>query len=180
MTKRKLVSRSISCMFAAVAVLAAACTPPGPDAARSDSSRISADSVRNLAIRDTIEAMLKDFTSKMNSGDMEGVGKYYSNDPSFYWAEGGSLRYRSAKAVREGLETLRSIPEIELTYYETKVDVLSPTIANVRTEFSQTFKTGTGKGDTYGGYLTFTVVREPEGWRMRHGHTSSRIPRPGF
>lgn len=179
MTNRPYSFRVVSLMLVVAALLAPACAAPGPDTARADSATISADSARKLAIRDTIEAMLKDFTARMNSGDMDGVGEYYSNDTSFYWIEGGSLRYRTAKAVREGLQSLKNIPEIELTYYETKVDVLSPTIANVRTEFSQTFKTGTGKGDTYGGYLTFTVVREAEGWRMRHGHTSSRRPRPG-
>jgi ketosteroid isomerase-like protein len=171
--------RTLSLTFVVAALVAAACASPAKDAAHTDSAAISRDSAQKLAIRDTIEAMLKDFTAKMNSGDMDGVGEYYSDDTSFYWIEGGSLRYRTAKAVREGLQSLKSIPEIELTYYETKVDVLSPTIANVRTEFSQTFRTGVGKGDTYGGYLTFTVVREAKGWRLRHGHTSSRFPRPG-
>ncbi len=161
--------------FAVGALFTAACSAPRPDA-----TAAVAIHTRNLAVRDTIEALLKDFTTKMNTGDIDGVGEFYSGDSSFYWIENGSLRYRSANEVRESLQSLRNIPEIELTYYETKVDVLSPTIANVRTEFSQTFKTGTGKGDTYGGYLTMTIVREPVGWRLRHGHTSSRRPRPGF
>ncbi|MBC8089489.1 MAG: nuclear transport factor 2 family protein [Phycisphaerae bacterium] len=163
-------------VLAATAMIA--CTPPSRPVP-ADSTTDTALSTRNLAIRDTIEALLKGFTTKMNSGDIDGLGEFYSDDSSFYWIEGGSLQYRSAQEVRESLQSLKTIPKIELSYYETKVDVIGPGVANVRTEFSQMFSRGTGKGDTYGGYLSMTFVREPGGWRMRHGHTSSRRPRPG-
>lgn len=154
------------------------------DSAASDSAAVYSASgnvvnaARSAAIRDSIATMLNEFTGKMNAKDMEGVGKLYSDDSSFYWVEGGLLQYRRAADVREALLTLRSIPEIKLVYYETHIDVLAPTVATVRTEFSQTFMRGVGKGDTYGGYITMTVVREPDGWKLRNGHTSSLKPRP--
>lgn len=149
------------------------------DSAAADSvSNIALNAARSAAIHDSVAALLSDFTGKMNAKDMEGVGKLYSNDSSFYWVEGGLLQYRSVDEVRESLLTLRSIPEIKLEYYETHIDVLAPTVATVRTEFSQTFMRGVGKGDTYGGYITMTVVREPDGWKLRNGHTSSVKPRP--
>lgn len=149
------------------------------DSAAADSARDNAvNPVRSAAIRDSIATLLSDFTAKMNVKDMEGVGKLYSNDSSFYWVEGGLLQYRHADDVREALLTLRSIPEIKLAYFETHIDVLAPTVATVRTEFSQTFMRGVGNGDTYGGYITMTVVREPDGWKLRNGHTSSVKPRP--
>lgn len=174
---RQFAPRAAVCVWLAAAL--SACTAPKSAATRDDSSNSAATATRNLAVRDSVEALLKEFTTKMNSGDLDGAGNLYSDDSSFYWIEGGSLLYRSAAEVRRSLQSLKNIPEIEMTYYETKVDVLSPTIANVQTEFSQTFRSGTGKGDTYGGYLTMTVVREKAGWRMRSGHTSSRRPRPG-
>lgn len=154
-----------------------ACNTPrsGPSA---DSNKAQAIVMRE-AVHDTIAGLLKDFTAKMNGGDFDGVGEYYSDDSSFYWIEGAAVRYRSAKEVRAAMESLKRIPEIELKYYETKIDVLSPTIVAVRTEFSQTFKGGAdGRGTTYGGILTITFVREADRWRMLNGHTSSRFPRP--
>lgn len=178
-------SRSIQTRVAVILGFAAvaACTTAGPPKS-ADSTTASAGSSalspRDRAIRDSVQAMLDDFTAKMNAKDFSGVGEHYSNYSSFYWVEGGSLRYRSAEEVRTGLKSLESIPEIELKYYETKIDVVSPTVATVRTEFSQTFKEGVGKGTTFGGYLTIVVVRESDGWKMRSGHTSSRFPRPGI
>lgn len=166
---------------ALICATAFACAPAKPDTTSAKSSD-SASSVvaRTNAIRDSVQALLTEFTDKMSNGDLKGAGELYSNDSSFYWIENGSLRFQKVSELRESLLTLKSIPQIKLTYYETRIDVLSPTIANVRTEFSQTFLNGVGKGDTYGGYMTLTVVREADGWRMRSGHTSSRRPRPGF
>lgn len=154
----------------------AACAPTKPAATAADSAQLSA--ARSAAVRDSVKALLAEFTENMNKSDMDGVAKLYSNDSAFFWIEGAGVRYQNAKDVRDALQSLKNVPEIELKFYETRIDVLSPSIANVRTEFSQTFLTGTGKGDTYGGYMTITVVREADGWRMRNGHTSSRKPRP--
>ena len=153
-----------------------ACAPAKPAATASDSAQLT--TARTTAVRDSVKALLAEFTDNMNRSDMDGVAKLYSNDSTFFWIEGAGVRYQSVKDVRDALQSLKNVPEIELKFYETHIDVLSPTIANVRTEFSQTFLTGTGKGDTYGGYMTITVVREVDGWRMRNGHTSSRKPRP--
>ena len=140
-----------------------------------------ADTARSTALaetRDSVKALLHEFTERMNAGDLEGVGKLYSNDSSFSWIENGSLTYRNVKDVRDALLTLKSVPGIKLVYYETHIDVLAPGIATVRTEFSQTFGDKTRTATTYGGYLTTTVVREKDGYRLRNGHTSSRKPRP--
>ncbi len=162
------------CLLAISGVLPA-CSPVKP-AAPADTAQLTVAHV--TAIRDSVKELLADFTAKMDKRDMDGVAKLYSTDSSFFWIEGAGVRYESAKDIRDGLESLKNVPEIELKFYETRIDVLSPTIADVRTEFSQTFMTGNGKGDTYGGYMTITVVREKDGWRMRNGHTSSRKPRP--
>ncbi|MEO7359489.1 MAG: nuclear transport factor 2 family protein [Gemmatimonadaceae bacterium] len=158
-----------------MATMFAACAPAKP-AASSDSAQLTA--ARTTAVRDSVKELLAEFTERMNKSDMDGVAKLYSNDSTFFWIEGAGVRYESVKDVRDGLQSLKNVPEIELKFYETRIDVLSATIANVRTEFSQTFMNGTGKGDTYGGYMTITVVREADGWRLRNGHTSSRKPRP--
>ncbi|MGV3707547.1 MAG: YybH family protein [Gemmatimonas sp.] len=142
-----------------------------------------ADSLRiaqTNAVRDSVQALLDDFTARMNAKDMDALGAVYSSDSAFYWIEAAGVRYRSVKDIRNGLQSLRSIPEIDFKFYETRIDVLAPTIAIVRTEFSQTFVEGTSKGTTYGGYMTITVIREADGWKFRNGHTSSRFPRPGI
>lgn len=164
-------------MFAgALAVAVAACAPASKPAAAADSAQQT--SASTAAIRDSVKALLAEFSEHMNKSDMDGVANLYSTDTSFFWIEGAGVRFQSAKDLRESLQSLKNIPEIELKLYETRIDVLSPTIANVRTEFSQTFVIGKGKGDTYGGYMTITVVREADGWKFRNGHTSSRKPRP--
>jgi len=168
------ICRRIAVLIAFTTALTA-CTPAKP-AASSDSAQLTA--ARTTAVRDSVKALLAEFTEKMNQSDMDGVAKLYSSDTAFFWIEGAGVRYQSTKDVRDALQSLKNVPEIELKFYETRIDVLAPTIANVRTEFSQTFMNGTGKGDTYGGYMTITVVREAEGWRLRNGHTSSRKPRP--
>ena len=172
---RMTISRRLAPLFALAATFSA-CAPVKPAATATDSAGLSA--ARTTAVRDSVKTLLAEFTEKMNKSDMDGVAKLYSNDSTFFWIEGAGVRYQSAKDVRDALQSLKNVPEIELKFYETRVDVLSPTIADVRTEFSQTFMIGTGKGDTYGGYMTITVVREADGWRMRNGHTSSRKPRP--
>jgi ketosteroid isomerase-like protein len=146
-------------------------TPPVP----ADSAQV----VQYSAVRDSVQSLLNEFTARMNAKEMEALGALYSNDSTFFWIEAAGLRYRSVKDIREGLQSLTRISEIEFKFYETRIDVLSPTIATVRTEFSQTFVEGTSKGTTYGGYMTITVVREADGWKFRNGHTSSRFPRPG-
>ena len=134
--------------------------------------------VRNSLVRDSVKALLHQFTERMNAGDLEGAGALYSDDSTFSWVENGALRYPNTKALRASLLTLKSIPKITLVYYETRVDVLAPGVATVRTEFSQTFYDKQKHGTTYGGFLTTTVVHEKDGWKMRNGHTSSRKPRP--
>lgn len=163
--------------FALTALIAAlsGCAPAKPPVS-ADTTQLVA--TRTNAVRDSVKALLSAFTEHMNNKDMDGVAKLYSNDSTFFWIEGAGVRYQSANDVRDALQSLKNVPEIELKFYETHIDVLSPTIADVRTEFSQTFVTGNSKGDTYGGYMTITVVREADGWRFRNGHTSSRKPRP--
>lgn len=170
-----IISRHTAALIGLGAALTA-CAPTKPAAIATDSAHLTA--VSRAAVRDSVKALLAEFTENMNKSDMDGVAKLYSNDSTFFWIEGAGVRYQSTKDVRDALQSLKNVPEIELKFYETRIDVLAPTIANVRTEFSQTFLTGTGKGDTYGGYMTMTVVREADGWHLRNGHTSSRKPRP--
>ena len=172
-----LVLRSTATAVVALATLTACSTPkssatPG-EIMTETPAHISAE-------RDSVQAMLKEFTDKMNAGDLVGAGKLYSDDSLFGWIENGSFAYRNAADVRASLLTLKNIPRIDLKYYETHIDVLAPGVASVRTEFSQAFLDKQGKGNTYGGYLTLTAVHEKDGWRMRNGHTSSRKPRPGL
>lgn len=167
--------RTAVAISVALAGALSACEP-AKHSPTSDTAQLNAP--RTLAVRDSVKALLAEFSEKMNKSDMDGVAKLYSSDSSFFWIEGAGVRYQSVKDVRDALQSLKNVPEIELKFYETRIDVLSPTIANVHTEFSQTFMNGTGKGDTYGGYMTITVVRDADGWRMRNGHTSSRKPRP--
>lgn len=157
--------------------IAAACSQGSAPAKAADSASTQAADAR--AVRDSVQALLTQFTERMNSGDLEGAGKLYSDDSSFFWIENGSYRYRKAADIRASLLTLKNVPQIKMSLYETDIDVLSPTMASVRTEFSQGLLTDGGKGDTYGGYMTMLVVREADGWKMRNGHTSSRKPRPG-
>ncbi|MEO7363817.1 MAG: hypothetical protein ABI120_26025 [Gemmatimonadaceae bacterium] len=171
--------RPVVRVFAAAAIAAVLACAPSKSATKAvDSAAASAAQVR--AVHDSVSAMLTDFVDKMSNGGLEGAGMLYSSDTSFYWIESGSLRFQNTAELRKSLLTLKSIPQIKMTLYETRIDVLSPTIASVRTEFSQGLLSGTGKGDTYGGYMTILVVRESDGWRMRNGHTSSRRPRPGM
>ena len=164
--------------FVALLATLNACGTSSPPKSGTDSTTLSA--AGSAAVRDSVKAVLKDFTNRMSTKDFDGAGKLYSDDSSFSWIENGSLSFRSAKDVRSSLQSLRSIPEIKLAYYETQIEVLAPKVATVRTEFSQTFVDRPGRGTTYGGFLTMTVVREAAGWRILNGHTSSRKPRPGL
>lgn len=156
--------------------VATACAPAKAPAA-ADSVR--AQSAESRAVRDSVQSLLTQFTDRMNEGDLEGAGKLYSDDSSFFWIENGAYRYQKVSDIRASLLTLKNVPQIKMSLYETHIDVLSPTMASVRTEFSQGLLSEVGKGDTYGGYMTILIVREPDGWKMRNGHTSSRRPRPG-
>lgn len=158
--------------------VASACAAEKPVQPIPDTPTLSA--AGEAAIRDSVKAVLNDFTSKLSKKDFVGAGNLYSDDSSFSWIENGALGFQSAKAVRASLKTLSNIPEIKLSYYETQISVLAPKVATVRTEFSQTFNDKPGRGTTYGGFLTMTIVREKDGWKILNGHTSSRKPRPGL
>ncbi|MEP6765885.1 MAG: nuclear transport factor 2 family protein [Gemmatimonadaceae bacterium] len=162
----------------ALIAVATACTTEKPVKQVSDRQSLSA--AGEAAIRDSVKAVLGEFTSKMSKKDFDGAGRLYSDDSSFSWVENGSLGFQNAKDVRASLKTLSNIPEIKLSYYETQISVLAPKVATVRTEFSQTFSDKPGRGTTYGGFLTMTMVREKDGWKILNGHTSSRKPRPGL
>ena len=138
--RRKPTTRIIIAIAATTfATIGTACAPAKP--AASDSVQPKAEAYSS-AVRDSVKALLAEFTERMNNSDMDGVVKLYSTDSSFFWIEGAGVRYQSVKDVRDALQSLKNVPEIEVKFYETRIDVLSPTIANVRTEFSQTFMTG--------------------------------------
>ena len=110
--------RSVLRLFAAAATSAfLACAPTKPAPKAVDSTAQANAQLR--AVHDSVAAMLTDFADKMSNGDLAGAGLLYSNDSSFYWIENGSLRFQNTAEMRKSLLTLKNIPQIKMTLYET-------------------------------------------------------------
>ncbi|MEP6780887.1 MAG: hypothetical protein ABJC26_13415, partial [Gemmatimonadaceae bacterium] len=67
----------------ALMAVASACTAEKPVPPIPGTQTLSA--AGEAAIRDSVKAVLNDFTSKMNKKDFVGAGNLYSDDSSFSW-----------------------------------------------------------------------------------------------
>ena len=125
------------------------------------------------AMRDSVQALLAEFTTRFAAKEWDSVGRFYAEDARFRWVEDGVVRYRSAAEVRRALAAVPASMRIKTTYRDTEVLPLAPGLASVVTQFQTSFADSAGRGFTFGGAITMTLVHLQDGWKFLGGHTSS-------
>lgn len=132
---------------------------------------------RAAAIRDSVQDLLSEYSSRVERGDWEGVAELYSEDPTFVWVEDGRVAYASATEVRESLLRVAGMFASARTEFDSpEVTPLAPGLATIAGGFRHTFSMAEGGDLEIEGAMTATVVHEEGGWRFLSGHTSTARP----
>lgn len=126
-----------------------------------------------------IEAWLKGYDAAFNAKDLEKLAAFYHPDVTIY--EGGGINngwvdYRDRHLGPE----LKAFENLQFGHSNTKVTMLpGGQSAYVTSEYAIRAKMGERDLDSRG-LETLVLVKTPDGWRIRHSHTSSRpARRPG-
>ena len=127
----------------------------------------------------SVEAWLKGYDAAFNAKDLEKLAVFYHPDVTIY--EGGGINngwvdYRDRHLGPE----LKAFENLQFGHSNTKVTVLpGGQSAYVTSEYGIKAKMGERDLDSRG-LETLVVIKTPEGWKIRHSHTSSRpARRPG-
>ena len=159
-------SRSLFCFFCLILFAGCASTPL-PDL--------------NHEERAAVEQQVRDFLGKyraaIESRQIEALRALYVNDDRFAWFEDGSERYSTPNDVVQALSALPQNMSLHTEYSGTRVLVLSRDLAMVRSSFQTRLGEAGQEGFSFGGAMTMLVERDPEGWKIVSGHTSTARPR---
>ena len=124
-----------------------------------------------------IEAWLKGYDAAFMAKDLTRLAAFYHLDVTIY--EGGGINngwadYRDRHLGPE----LKAFENLEFAHSATKVTVLpGGESAYATSRYTIKAKMGERMLDS-GGLETLLLVKTPEGWKIRHSHTSSRPRRP--
>jgi ketosteroid isomerase-like protein len=125
----------------------------------------------------SIEAWLKGYDAAFVAKDLTRLATFYHPDVTIY--EGGGINngwadYRDRHLGPE----LKAFENLEFAHSATKVTVLpGGESAYATSRYTIKAKMGERMLDSEG-LETLLLVRTPEGWKIRHSHTSSRPRRP--
>ncbi|HEX9892322.1 MAG TPA: nuclear transport factor 2 family protein [Gemmatimonadales bacterium] len=131
------------------------------------------------AIRDSVTQAQTRFRELSARAHWDSLGAFYSTAPGFRFAESGAVQYRSATEVRRALSRMPAGTRIETSYRDSEIDAVAPGVAVLTTLFETSFVDTTGARFSFGGAVTLLWVHESAGWRIRAGHSSAPVPRPG-
>lgn len=126
------------------------------------------------AVEDSVRTMLDDFRRLAAAAKWDSLALLYDDAPTFSWIENGKVVARSRADIRQGLGKIQSDMRLETTFDSLEVHALAPRVVSVQT-MSRTRFVQRATGQEAFGFsvaLTLVVVRRPEGWRIRQGHSS--------
>ena len=124
---------------------------------------------------DEVTAFLDSYRAALDGRDTLALPSFYVGDGRFAWLEDGEIRYRSAAEVSASLSSLPEGMRVSTDYQGT---IVQPVGAGVATATMQ-FLTQIGEGPSafeFGGVISMTLERGPDGWRIVTGHTSTASP----
>lgn len=149
----------------ALGVLAlATCQPPAelPDDAEADTVA-------------EVTAFLDSYRAALDGRDTLRLASFYLDDGRFVWLEDGEVRYRSADEVAASLSSLPEGMVVSTDYDETVIEPVGADGASATMQFLTTIGEGPSAFE-FGGVISMTLERGPEGWRIVTGHTSTASP----
>ena len=120
-----------------------------------------------------------EYETLLNSGNYEGLLRFYADDPRFSWMEDGQVKYSSLDEIASALKQLAQFGPGRFEYGEPDIMLLCSDVASLSTTFRTTFgEVGKG-GFSFSGALTATLIETSSGWRFLVGHTSTERTRGG-
>jgi ketosteroid isomerase-like protein len=158
----------VLCAFCLAALPACDRTPAGAALERDQQAAVIAE----------VERAWAEYGRRINAGDFEGAQRFYADDPRFAWVEDGRIRYTSRQQVMEGFGQLRQAGPVRVELGPPAITVLAPDVALLFATHKTTIG-DSGKGFSFAGAMTITLVRTNQGWQFLSGHTSSSRPGPG-
>ena len=122
-----------------------------------------------------VTAFLDSYRAALDGRDTLALPSFYVDDDRFAWLEDGEVRYRSAAQVAASLSALPEGMSVRTAYDETVVRSVGADGATATMQFL----TQIGEGPSafeFGGVISMTLERGPDGWRIVTGHTSTASP----
>jgi len=120
------------------------------------------------------EAMLfiGEYLNAISERDTAAVRGFYVSDDRFVWIEDGETRYRSPDDVLEGMAALPVGVPLHTDASELSVAVVTDEVVHVYGPFTTTVGNGPDSY-TFGGAISFILLRHGYSWRIVGGHTSA-------
>ncbi len=131
------------------------------------------------AVRQGVQATLDAYRTLAAAGQWDALMRLHADDPRFRWVANGAVEARAVGDIRKSFEALSPGVRVETSYQNTEITPLSPDLAYVVTSFQTRLVDPNSKGFSFGGILTMTFLRRPDGWKILNGHSSSPVHRPG-
>ena len=124
-----------------------------------------------------IEVWLKSYDAAFLTKDVAKLAPFYHADVTIYEGTGINHGWADYRDRHLGPE-LKAFENLEFGHTETKVTLMpSGESAYATSRYTIKAKMGERMLDSEG-LETLMLVKTPEGWKIRHAHTSSRARRP--
>ena len=125
----------------------------------------------------SVEAWLKGYDAAFLAKDLDRLATFYHPDVTIFEGTGINNGWADYRDRHLGPE-LKAFSNLQFAHTETKV-TLMPGGQSAYATSRYTIKAKMGERDLDSeGLETLMLVRTPDGWKIRHSHTSSRARRP--
>lgn len=125
----------------------------------------------------SVEAWLKGYDAAFLAKDLDRLATFYHPDVTIYEGTGINNGWADYRDRHLGPE-LKAFSNLQFGHTETKVTMM-PGGQSAYATSRYTIKAKMGERDLDSeGLETLMLVRTPDGWKIRHSHTSSRARRP--
>ena len=115
-----------------------------------------------MTLADSVRQTFRGYEQALNAGDYQALGRYYADDPRFYWIEHGHV-YTRAEIIKGLSQTPAGG---RFTYDEPRITIVDQNVALLFTHYSGTMGSAKFTGD-----MTITLIRTSAGWRFLEGQS---------
>ncbi|HJP60390.1 MAG TPA: nuclear transport factor 2 family protein [Gemmatimonadaceae bacterium] len=139
----------------------------------------SVTTIQRDAIADTVRKATADFLAAAQSVDVDKAGAFVSSSPDFaYVAQTGDITRTPEAWKQETREGWADVRSMQIRPVDSRIAVVSPTVAVETMSFSGTVVPKSGKATVVDkAAFTMVWVREPAGWKVLSFHQSFLPPR---
>lgn len=137
-------------------------------------------SIDKEGIADEIATSFSSFVGAMNRLSIDELKEFYSDDPRFYWTEGGRIQYADKASLTASLDGLvQSLKSSDLKILQTKIEVLDEKSVILFAEYEQALVMQSDFGFVIDGAMTVLLQKKEGQWKFLIGHSSTKKQRGG-